>query len=49
MAGASGESIIRFDFHVMKATLTAALDGQLFGFDTAVISDAIDTLVWLLT
>jgi hypothetical protein len=48
MVGASGESIIRPDFDVMKATLTGALDGHLFGFDTVAISGAIDTLVRLL-
>jgi hypothetical protein len=34
----------------MKATLTGALDGRFFGFDTVVvISGAYDTLVRLLT
>lgn len=38
---------MRPNFHLMKATLTGALGGLLFGFDTVVISGAIDALVRL--
>jgi sugar porter (SP) family MFS transporter len=38
---------MRPNFHLMKATLTGALGGLLFGFDTVVISGAIDALVKL--
>lgn len=38
---------MRPNFHLMKATLTGALGGLLFGFDTVVISGAIDSLVQL--
>jgi sugar porter (SP) family MFS transporter len=36
---------MRPNFNLMKATLTGALGGLLFGFDTVVISGAIDALV----
>jgi len=36
---------MRPNIHLMKATLTGALGGLLFGFDTIVISGAIDALV----
>ncbi len=39
--------IMRPNVHLMKATLTGALGGLLFGFDTVVISGAIDALVKL--
>lgn len=39
--------IMRPNLHLMKATLTGALGGLLFGFDTIVISGAIDALVRL--
>ncbi len=38
---------MRPNLHLMKATLTGALGGLLFGFDTVVISGAIDALVRL--
>ncbi|MGA3135684.1 MAG: sugar porter family MFS transporter [Terracidiphilus sp.] len=38
---------MRPNFHLLKATLTGALGGLLFGFDTVVISGAIDALVKL--
>jgi len=38
---------MRPNFHLLKATLTGALGGLLFGFDTVVISGAIDALVRL--
>ena len=38
---------MRPNFHLMRATLTGALGGLLFGFDTIVISGAIDALVRL--
>jgi MFS transporter, SP family, arabinose:H+ symporter len=38
---------MRPNFNLMKATLTGALGGLLFGFDTVVISGAIDALVKL--
>jgi sugar porter (SP) family MFS transporter len=38
---------MRPNFNLMKATLTGALGGLLFGFDTVVISGAIDALVRL--
>lgn len=38
---------MRPNSHLMKATLTGALGGLLFGFDTVVISGAIDALVRL--
>jgi sugar porter (SP) family MFS transporter len=38
---------MRPNVNLMKATLTGALGGLLFGFDTVVISGAIDTLVRL--
>ena len=38
---------MRPSFNLMKATLTGALGGLLFGFDTVVISGAIDALVKL--
>jgi len=38
---------MRPNSHLMKATLTGALGGLLFGFDTVVISGAIDALVKL--
>ena len=38
---------MRPNIHLMKATLTGALGGLLFGFDTIVISGVIDTLVRL--
>jgi sugar porter (SP) family MFS transporter len=38
---------MRPNVHLMKATLTGALGGLLFGFDTVVISGAIDALVRL--
>ena len=38
---------MRPNFHLMKATLTGALGGLLFGFDTVVISGAINALVRL--
>jgi len=38
---------VRPNFNLMKATLTGALGGLLFGFDTVVISGAIDALVRL--
>ena len=38
---------MRPSFNLMKATLTGALGGLLFGFDTVVISGAIDALVRL--
>jgi sugar porter (SP) family MFS transporter len=38
---------MRPNFYLMKATLTGALGGLLFGFDTVVISGAIDALVKL--
>ena len=38
---------MRPNFHLMKATLTGALGGLLFGFDTVVISGAINALVKL--
>ena len=38
---------MRPNFHLMKATLTGALGGLLFGFDTVVISGVIDALVRL--
>ena len=38
---------MRPNVHLMKATLTGALGGLLFGFDTVVISGAIDALVKL--
>jgi MFS transporter, SP family, arabinose:H+ symporter len=38
---------VRPNIHLMKATLTGALGGLLFGFDTVVISGAIDALVRL--
>jgi sugar porter (SP) family MFS transporter len=38
---------MRPNIHLMKATLTGALSGLLFGFDTIVISGVIDTLVRL--
>lgn len=36
---------MRLNFNLMKATLTGALGGLLFGFDTVVIAGAIDALV----
>jgi MFS transporter, SP family, arabinose:H+ symporter len=42
-----GHSTMRPNFNLMKATLTGALGGLLFGFDTVVISGAIDALVKL--
>jgi sugar porter (SP) family MFS transporter len=38
---------MRPNFHLIKATLTGALGGLLFGFDTVVIAGAIDALVRL--
>jgi len=38
---------VRVNLYLMKATLTGALGGLLFGFDTVVISGAIDALVKL--
>jgi sugar porter (SP) family MFS transporter len=38
---------MRLNFHLIKATLTGALGGLLFGFDTVVIAGAIDALVRL--
>src|SRR5579863_8354314 len=38
---------MRPNVNLMKATLTGALGGMLFGFDTVVISGAIDALVKL--
>jgi len=38
---------MRPNVHLMKATLTGALGGLLFGFDTVVISGAIEALVKL--
>ncbi|HEX4286171.1 MAG TPA: sugar porter family MFS transporter [Terracidiphilus sp.] len=38
---------MRPNFNLMKATLTGALGGLLFGFDTVVISGALDALVRL--
>jgi sugar porter (SP) family MFS transporter len=38
---------MRPNFHLMKATLTGALGGLLFGFDTVVIAGAIEALVKL--
>ena len=38
---------MRPNLNLMKATLTGALGGLLFGFDTVVISGAIDALVKL--
>ena len=38
---------MRLNLNLMKATLTGALGGLLFGFDTVVISGAIDALVRL--
>ena len=38
---------MRPNFNLMKATLTGALGGLLFGFDTVVVSGAIDALVRL--
>jgi MFS family permease len=38
---------MRPNFNLMRATLTGALGGLLFGFDTVVISGAIDALVKL--
>jgi MFS transporter, SP family, arabinose:H+ symporter len=38
---------MRPNFHLIKATLTGALGGLLFGFDTVVIAGAIDALVKL--
>ncbi len=38
---------MRLNLNLMKATLTGALGGLLFGFDTVVISGAIDALVKL--
>ena len=38
---------MRPNLNLMKATLTGALGGLLFGFDTVVISGAIDALVRL--
>lgn len=38
---------MRPNINLMKATLTGALGGLLFGFDTVVISGAIDSLVKL--
>ena len=38
---------MRLNFNLMRATLTGALGGLLFGFDTVVISGAIGTLVKL--
>jgi len=35
---------MRLNFNLMKATLTGALGGLLFGFDTVVIAGAIDAL-----
>jgi hypothetical protein len=40
---------MRPNLNLMKATLTGALGGLLFGFDTVVISGAIDALVRLYT
>jgi SP family arabinose:H+ symporter-like MFS transporter len=42
-----GKEKMRPNFNLMKATLTGALGGLLFGFDTVVISGAIDALVKL--
>jgi SP family arabinose:H+ symporter-like MFS transporter len=42
-----GHETMRPNFNLMKATLTGALGGLLFGFDTVVISGAIDALVKL--
>jgi sugar porter (SP) family MFS transporter len=39
--------VMRPNLNLMKATLTGALGGLLFGFDTVVISGAIDSLVRL--
>jgi MFS transporter, SP family, arabinose:H+ symporter len=38
---------MKLSFHLMKATLTGALGGLLFGFDTVVVSGVIDALVRL--
>lgn len=38
---------MRANFYLIKATLTGALGGLLFGFDTVVISGAIDSIVHL--
>lgn len=38
---------MRPNFYLLKATLTGALGGLLFGFDTVVVSGAIDSLVRL--
>jgi SP family arabinose:H+ symporter-like MFS transporter len=42
-----GRTTMRPNVNLMKATLTGALGGLLFGFDTVVISGAIDALVRL--
>jgi len=44
MKAAPGQSSLRPNANLMKATLTGALGGLLFGFDTVVISGAIQAL-----
>jgi MFS transporter, SP family, arabinose:H+ symporter len=45
--GFNAKGIMRPNFPLMRATLTGALGGLLFGFDTVVIAGAIDALVKL--
>ncbi len=45
--GLDAKGIMRPNFPLMRATLTGALGGLLFGFDTVVIAGAIDALVKL--
>jgi len=47
MKAAPGQSSLRPNVNLMKATLTGALGGLLFGFDTVVISGAIQALTQL--
>jgi sugar porter (SP) family MFS transporter len=47
MTSASAKKALRPNGNLMRATLTGALGGLLFGFDTVVISGAIDALVKL--
>jgi len=42
-----GKLSVRANLYLIKATLTGALGGLLFGFDTVVISGAIDSIVHL--
>ncbi|MEI9970334.1 MAG: MFS transporter [Terracidiphilus sp.] len=44
---AKGPNIVRLNSSLLRATLSGALGGLLFGFDTVVISGAIDALVRL--